>query len=58
MMEVFLIGIAVAVTKLIGMADIVPGLALWSFAALMFVLAGASASFDPESMWERREALA
>jgi paraquat-inducible protein A len=57
MMEVFLIGIAVAVTKLIGMAEIIPGIALWSFAALMFVLAGAMASFDPESMWERREAL-
>jgi paraquat-inducible protein A len=57
MMEVFLIGIAVAITKLMGMADIVPGLALWSFAGLMFVLAGATASFDPESMWERREAL-
>jgi paraquat-inducible protein A len=57
MMEVFLIGIAVAVTKLLAMATIVPGLALWSFAALMFVLAGAMASFDPESMWERLEAL-
>lgn len=57
MMEVFLIGIAVAVTKLLAMATIVPGLALWSFAALMFVLAGAMSSFDPESMWERSEAL-
>jgi paraquat-inducible protein A len=57
MMEVFLIGIAVAVTKLLAMASIIPGIALWSFAALMFVLSGAMASFDPESMWERREAL-
>lgn len=57
MMEVFLIGIVVAVTKLLAMATIVPGLALWSFVALMFVLAGAMASFDPEAMWERREAL-
>ena len=57
MIEVFLIGIAVAITKLMGMASIVPGLALWSFAFLMFVLAGAMAAFDPESVWERVEAL-
>jgi paraquat-inducible protein A len=57
MMEVFLIGILVAITKLMGMADIVPGLALWAFALLMVVLAGANASFDPESVWERVEAL-
>ncbi len=57
MIEVFLIGIMVAITKLTGMASIVPGLALWSFALLMFVLAGAMASFDPESTWERVEAL-
>jgi paraquat-inducible protein A len=57
MIEVFLIGIVVAITKLMGMASIVPGLALWSFALLMLVLAGAMASFDPESVWERAEAL-
>lgn len=52
MMEVFLIGILVAITKLMGMASIVPGLALWSFALLIVVLAAAAASFDPESVWE------
>jgi paraquat-inducible protein A len=57
MIEVFLIGIVVAITKLMGMASIVPGLALWSFAVLMLVLAGAMAAFDPESVWERVEAL-
>ena len=57
MIEVFLIGIVVAITKLMGMASIVPGLALWSFALLMLVLAGAMSSFDPESVWERAEAL-
>ncbi len=53
MMEVFLIGILVAVTKLMGMASIVPGLALWSFALLIVVLAAAVSSFDPEAVWER-----
>lgn len=55
MMEVFLVGILVAVTKLVGMADVVPGLALWAFALLIVVLAGAMASLDPEAVWERLE---
>jgi len=53
MMEVFLIGILVGITKLMGMATVVPGLAIWAFALLMLVLAGAVASFDSDSMWER-----
>ena len=57
MIEVFMIGILVAITKLMGMASIVAGLSLWSFALLMLVLSAAIASFDPESVWERREAL-
>jgi paraquat-inducible protein A len=56
MMEVFLIGILVAVTKLAGMAQVVPGLALWAFTLLIVVLAGANASLDPEALWERLEA--
>lgn len=58
MMEVFLIGILVAITKLAGMATVVPGLAIWAFALLMGVLAGAVASLDPEAVWERAEDLA
>jgi paraquat-inducible protein A len=57
MIEVFMIGIIVAITKLMGMATIVPGLAIWAFGLLMLVLAGAMSSFDPESVWERVEAL-
>jgi paraquat-inducible protein A len=57
MMEVFMIGILVGITKLLGMATVVPGLAIWAFALLMLVLAGAVASFDPESVWERLEEL-
>jgi paraquat-inducible protein A len=55
MMEVFLVGILVAVTKLVDMADVVPGLALWAFGGLIVVLAGALASLDPEAVWERLE---
>jgi len=55
MMEVFMIGILVAIVKLMGMAIIVPGLALWSFVLLMLVLTGAVASFEPEAVWEQLE---
>ena len=53
MMEVFMIGILVAIPKLMGMATIVPGLALWAFVGLMLVLSAANATFDPEAVWER-----
>jgi paraquat-inducible protein A len=56
MMEVFLIGILVAVTKLVGMAEVVPGLALWAFAFLIVVLAAALSSLEPQEVWERLEA--
>ena len=55
MMEVFMVGILVAVTKLVDMAQVVPGLALWAFGGLILVLAGALASLDPEAVWERLE---
>ena len=55
MMEVFLIGILVAVVKLVGMAQIVPGLALWSFALLIVTLAAAGANLDSRVVWTRVE---
>ncbi len=53
MMEVFLIGILVSLVKLADMAQIVPGIAIWSFALLIPVLAAAAASLDPHLVWER-----
>lgn len=55
MMEVFLIGTLVALVKLADMAEIIPGLALWAFALLIPILAGASAFLDPEIVWRRIE---
>lgn len=51
MMEVFLIGIFVAVVKLADMADIIPGLALWAFALLIPILAAAATFLDAEIVW-------
>ena len=55
MMEVFLIGILVALVKLVDMANIVPGIALVSFAMLIVVLAGAAATLDPREVWRHVE---
>jgi len=56
MMEVFMIGILVAIPKLMGMASVIPGTALYAFVLLMLVLSGANAAFDPEMIWQRHEA--
>lgn len=53
MMDVFLIGILVSVVKLADMATIVPGISLVAFVLLIFVLAAAQASMDPDIVWER-----
>lgn len=53
MMEVFLIGILVALVKLGRMAEIVPGPAIYSFAVLILLLAGATASLDRRCLWQR-----
>jgi paraquat-inducible protein A len=55
MTEVFMMGILVSVVKLAKMAKIVPGIALFSFLALIFVLAAQVAALDPHVVWERWE---
>jgi paraquat-inducible protein A len=55
MMEVFMIGILVSAVKLAKMASIIPGLALYSFVILIFVLAAVAASLDPHLVWDRLE---
>jgi paraquat-inducible protein A len=53
MMDVFMLGILVAVVKLSDMAGIVPGVSLFAFAALILVLAAAQAALDPDLVWSR-----
>ncbi|MGE5476032.1 MAG: paraquat-inducible protein A [Bacteroidales bacterium] len=50
MVEVFMLGVVVSLVKLSGMAAILPGLALWAFAALT-VLMAAILSFHPRQLW-------
>ncbi len=53
MVEVFLLGTLVSLAKLAHLASLVPDIALWSFAALMVLLAASASSFDERSFWER-----
>jgi paraquat-inducible protein A len=55
MVEVFMLGTLVALTKLAHLAAVEPGVALWSFGAVMFLVAAAAASFDGHALWERVE---
>ena len=55
MIEVFMIGILVALVKLTKMATIVPGIALWSFMVLIFLVTGAAASIDGRIVWRQFE---
>lgn len=51
MVEVFLLGVLVAVVKLSNMATVIPGVALWAFGVLT-VLLTAVVSFNPRHFWE------
>ncbi|HEX3636692.1 MAG TPA: paraquat-inducible protein A [Paraburkholderia sp.] len=53
MTEVLILGMLVALVKLAHIASVVPGTALWTFGALMVLLAAASSAFDPREFWER-----
>ena len=53
MMEVFMIGIFVAAVKLVKMASIIPGTALYAFMILIFILAASAAALDPHIVWKK-----
>lgn len=56
MMEVYILGVLVALVKLADFATVIPGLSLYTFAALIIVTAAASAAFDPRIVWEKLSA--
>ena len=51
MIEVFLLGVLVAIVKLSGMARVLPGAALWAFMGLT-VLLTAVLAFEPKAFWQ------
>ena len=56
MTEVFMLGVLVTLVKLLHLASVVPGVAMWSLAGVMLFLAAAAASFDQRRLWARLEA--
>ena len=55
MIEVMLLGVLVALTKIAELATVIPGLALFALGALVFLLAAMQSSFDPQEAWKRIE---
>jgi paraquat-inducible protein A len=55
MIEVMLVGVLVALIKIAELATVIPGTALFALGALVFVLAGMQANFDPHDVWDRIE---
>jgi len=55
MVEVFILGILVSLVKLSHMAQVITGVALWAFAALVVVFAALGNAFDPVRLWSRIE---
>lgn len=53
MVEVFMLGILVALVKLTDNFRIIPGVALWSFGGVTLLLAAVAATFNPRDVWGR-----
>jgi len=52
MMDVFFLGVLVALVKLVALADILLGTGFYAFVVLIFVYAAAIASLEPRVLWE------
>lgn len=55
MLEVFMLGVLVAVVKLGDVATLIVETAFWSFAGLIVTMAAATAVLDPFSVWRELE---
>jgi paraquat-inducible protein A len=53
MIEVMLLGVLVALTKIADYATVIPGMALFSLFGLVFLLAAMQSCFDPREVWNR-----
>jgi paraquat-inducible protein A len=52
MMDVFLLGVLVALVKLVALASVLLGPGFYAFIALIFAYAAATASLEPHTLWE------
>lgn len=56
MVEVFILGVLMALVKLSHMADVLPGIAAWCFGGLMLLLAALSVVIEPRDLWRAWDA--
>lgn len=55
MVEVFILGVLVALVKLANIAEVLPGAAAWCFGGLMLLLAALTAVIEPRDLWQTWE---
>lgn len=55
MLDVFVVAILVSLVKLSGLATVIPGRGLLAFCGVVWFTLLASASFDPQMIWERED---
>lgn len=55
MLEIFMLAVLVAVVKLGDIATIIPGVSMYAFSALIFVLTAMSMTLDLHEFWRRME---
>ncbi len=53
MTAVLILGVLVALVKLVHLATVVPGVGLWTLAATMISLTAMASAFDPGTVWAR-----
>lgn len=53
MVEVFIIGVMVALVKLTHYGTLIPGIAFWSLAVLTLLMAATASSFNAHDIWNR-----
>ena len=53
MIDVFLLGVLVALVKLVALADILLGSGFYALVLLIFSYAATSSSFEPHVLWQR-----
>jgi len=53
MLEVYMLGVLVAIVKLSEMATLVPGVAFWSFCGLILVTTATNGALDPHVIWKK-----
>jgi len=57
MVEVYMLGVIVALVKLSGLAIVVTGVGLWAFASVMLLVAAMASAFEHDHVWASTAAL-